>query len=533
MQATQSNFFSAERAEINAMQRQFLNVLYHDATERKGRFLKAQYRPSIRETWTTNIAVLESDTESADTYVAINSFHGQSRKASNVHTINAIFFDLDYHEPCSNDELDLRIDDTLEVLQSAANNGRLPRPTMVTKTGRGLGLFYVLEKSIANTPNTQKSIRFWKNVSNGLAKLIEHVLTDAFYRSDQVYALLELDWKVVADVSRVCRLPGTTNSKVRRICMLEDVYEINGQPIYYSLFELAQYIPAPETKDKPAVRSAGGNVIDFCAYREQPMLYRRMEKLKRAQKVFFNKTGNRELLCFYYYNTVSQIYTPLEAQDMLYSYNNGFSNPIEAYELENIIRSVSSATDQAGEVKGFYKLTDAYISEKLGINQMLTSGELTQEQADYIGFGRASKQLLRELQKEENKKRREARNREIAECIINSPEKTYKEIAGLFEVSERTVKNIAKVNNIRRYEVSEAVDEVLICDAQATDNISTDILPEVMETNVQKTAPVSNGVCVIFMWSNILDYVRAFSRGGLLVSPTTYVRFSALWCRDP
>lgn len=515
-QAVQLNFFNSA---MNEMQRQFLDILYHDSKHRNGYFLNAQYRPTIRETWTANIDSLESDMDSTDVYVAINSFHGKSRRSSNVHTINAIFFDLDFHEPCSNNELDERINNTHDLILSAADRGVLPRPTMITKSGRGLGLFYVLEKSIANTPNTQKSIQFWKHVSNGLANMIEHVLTDAFYRSDQVYALLELDWKVVADVSRVCRLPGTTNSKVHRICMLEDVYEVNGQPVYYNLSELAKFIPNPEKKDKPAVRSAGGNVVDFSAYKTSPMLYRRLEKLTRAQKIFMNKTGNRELLCFYYYNTACQLYAPLEAQAMLYEFNDNFSMPIEAYELDNIVRSVSSATDQNGDIKGYYKLTDQYIAEKLGLEQMVKLGELTQDQIDYIGFGRASKQLQRALQKSENRRKKEERNTQILNYIIENPGEKYADIAGIFGVSIRTINRIVKENDAYRYNVDSATSTSEL-DVEP-DNIAIDL-------NMPKSAPVSNGVCVYTRRGNILYVFSAFSSGGLLVFPMSYVCFGSV-----
>lgn len=131
--------------------------------------------------------------------------------------------------------------------------------------------------------------------SKNLGKVIENVIVEAAKKGIKV---LEFDWKVVGDKSRVCRLPGTTNSKARSICTLHKVYKKNGQPIYYSLSELAQYIPATEEKIKAPKNP---DIFDLCAFKLSPMLYRRIEKLRRAQNIFYDKIGNRELLCFFYY----------------------------------------------------------------------------------------------------------------------------------------------------------------------------------------------------------------------------------------
>lgn len=171
--AKQLNFFDTQ---INEMQRQFLDVMYHDAKDRKGYFFKASYRPFVREKWTTSIDNLAANIEEADTYVSINSFHGKSRNASNIHTINNLYFDLDFHEICSENELKERIDNMLKAINLAVEDGKLPCPTMITKSGRGLGLFFVLEKSIANTSNTKKAIRFWEHIAKIWGKSLKTLL---------------------------------------------------------------------------------------------------------------------------------------------------------------------------------------------------------------------------------------------------------------------------------------------------------------------------------------------------------------------
>lgn len=421
-------------SEINEQQ-QFIEILHHDY---RGGFIK---RTKLNGSEVINYATKEYHTiecydEKFNTYVTLNSFSKPSKNAKYVHSINCIYFDLDCHSWNQN-YIDSCIDNTAAILKREFETEEIPAPTMITSTGRGLGLFYVLKRSIANTVNTKKSIRYWEVIYKLLYKKIKSIL-------DLYEDVLNIDPTSVADKSRIVRMPLTKNQNNGRMCTIKHIYkEKSGKIKYYDLSELGQYVKEEQleipTKQK---NSKNVKVVSFNAYK-LPFLSARMKKLELLQANFNAACTNRrrELMCFFYFNCAKQL-NPKTAADVLYIFNEGFQHPLELSELDHVMDSVNSNKPKFGGYEGYYRITDKYIMEKL---------ELSEEEKVICGFGISKKSLQREKIKQANKEKKAARNKQIVEMIISHPELTYDEIADQIKVSVRTIKNVASKAGIRRY----------------------------------------------------------------------------------
>ena len=88
-------------------------------------------------------------------------------------------------------------------------------------------------------------------------------------------------------------------------------------------------------------------------------------RMNRIRKLLeyrgFDNSGNRELMCFCYYNSaVQQFASTQDAFNELVDFNSLFKNPLPTKELEGIRSSVDKV--------GFYKLSAPKISQLLNLS---------------------------------------------------------------------------------------------------------------------------------------------------------------------
>lgn len=533
MQAVQIEMFpkSHEWQE----QETFINALHHDAMTRGGFFAGLNLRKNDGETkvytkWAKqNPRSLMTTDDSYNRYIALNTYHCQKkeeivyafekplikttlkRDTHHLHAITSVYLDLDFHDGTMQ-EIETRVENTKELLNYAYENKSLPYPTMITSTGRGLGIFYVLDRSIANVDKAEKQIKFWEYICKEYAAMYKELLEGSFLPQ------LDIDSKVVAEKTRVVRLPGTVNLNTGTVCKLINHNKKNdGTSLYYSLKDLAGYIKNyhvyEDTHEEIKKKEASKKIVNLNAY-NKPYLVARLNKLKRAQSlVREQKEGSRELLCFYYYNTAVQIMKKEDAVKSMMEFNNEFRCPLkDKSELENIIRSVSKAKDINGNVRGYYEIKDAKILENLG---------LSEAQNEYVGFCQSLKAIKRKEKKEENQERREERNRRIAEYVMEHTEQTYEEIAGLFDVSLRTLKNILKEENVHRYQINKCETSICAEEKNVKDNVVNIVeLNQKKENEVGQTMKVQKNAPESIM----LSAPRSFSVR--TVPSTTYISYS-------
>lgn len=424
-------------------QQKFLFILHHDNRDS----YVSRFVAPLGQYSTTNLVELEEYNQIHNTYVSVHGFTKYGRKSEDIRQINAIYFDLDMHnkevlsilrsKDVQMSYIDECIGNTLNILYDAVHSEEIPEPTMITNTGRGLGIFYVLDRSIACAKGrNEKQVTYWHQVYRGLALKFKEILTEEnnqFAKNPE--ALLEFDDKVVADVSRVTRMPMTYNQAAGRECKL-----LSAEGGYYSLKELGKYIKyVPKRmiqKTENVVR------VDFFSMRFHQERIVALENLQKIRNYKCN--GNREYMCFCFYNEATQLYGPKQATSMVRTYNNNFTEPLLASEIRNLVKGVDE--NKGKDHAGFYKLSNQWIVEKC---------QMSLAEQESTGINLTKRQIERQLKKEKHHKEREERNLAIISYAQNHVDCPYKAIAEHFGVSVSTVKNVLKMGDIRRYNKEE------------------------------------------------------------------------------
>lgn len=433
--------YELEPIEYVDEQELFLSILYHDARGGNAiRMLMGEQEngePFIRHFANRNYKKVAYTSLNYNAYVTLNTFRSYKRVADEVHNYTGIFIDLDGHDFATATQMDKAIEKTKSKLRRAFKKGEISVPTMITSTGRGLGLFYILERSIANTENAKKSIKYLDDVRAALTAKYRKLLDGPGYLSVDA---------TVKDAARVCRLPLTYNHKADRWCHLIHIEYEDDEIKYYTLKELADNNHLFDEINAIREKMKSRKVISLEAYK-LPFLTIRMEKLELLQELRrYDCKGCREYMCFVYYNAAKQIHGEYQGRQATETYNKRFKVSLGKEELEHIYNTVDNNEAPSGNYEGFYKIPDDWIVDTL---------EVTEEENSICLFGASKRQIERKLAKEEHAKKRAKRNQEIAEFIKANPGITYKSISASFGVSERTVRNIAAEYEIKRYKKKE------------------------------------------------------------------------------
>lgn len=433
-----SDFFTAFVLDDTARQR-FVSALHHSNTgDHRGNMIRLILETAEVETVDEETETME-DKPSANTYaskdiepiidcedaasafdapavyVSVNSFCGFRRKVKNCYSIDAFFIDLDGHD-LSEVELEAELTKAKHILNAAFNSGMLLRPSKVTRTGRGYGIFYILERSIAaKIPQTEKVRKYYDMLYKFLIKAYTAVL-------ERGGSKLEVDTKVT-DRARVCRLPDTYNYRAGAMCRLYDTPDL-----YYTLDQIKEGChledyaikdPAEyhrslgydnnatrkvKTGDKTGEGLHKSNIVDFTEYRVSNMLNSRIRAIYALQQYFNEhgqKEGERELLCFLLYNSLVQLTDRASAKEQVKEFNQGFLEPLPERDLTT--QSFASV-DQEG---CYTRLSNDWIISKLKIDYDI---------ANECGLLVSHKAEVREQAKAATAQKRENREDIILAC---------------------------------------------------------------------------------------------------------------------
>lgn len=383
-------------------------------------------------------------------YITHNGFSDKRRKLESTRQINALFYDLDCHS-ASAFECRRLVAEAQRLIQKTVEQGILPDPTMVVDSGRGLHLYYVLERSVpyrlkrgTELQYNEKGVGFFQGVQSRLADVIDEVLGGL----DGI----DVD-RAVFDHTRVSRIPGTYNAKAGRFAAL-----VGGSEAYHHLSDLAGYKPqavplaAPKPNSKPS-----GKIVRF-----NKLMIARLRKVAELQEYRgFACEGNRELMAFVYYNTAVQVYDRADAKARLKVFNNRFKKPLPASELDGIFSAVDNVVNVKGE-SGYYVLKAESVIRLLG---------LTQEEMEATHFF-ASKRLTDRLEaKRRTKEKRDGRNARIIE-LYAAGNMTQQQVADAVGCSVRTVASVLKEEGFTRpRNASEQQIEAMLADHDDIDEL--------------------------------------------------------------
>ena len=419
----------------------FLRLLYHD--RRGGQMIWIRKdQDDVSQRSTCDIEELAATgTDRAGYYTTVHTYKGWHRTADSVYNYGAIYIDLDCHAGDQDQIADAK-DRTLQLLDAAYESGDLAVPTMITDTGRGYGIYYVLQRSIANTANNVRQQDMYRRVQRCIYTRYRDIMAQ-----DPMAAQAD---PTVLDGARVCRIPGTYNAAAGCYCRL-----IRTEWRYYELSELVQQCHlwdwisddeyARKQADKPAKRKR--KVVNVAEYR-LPFLQLRIDQLRMLQDLRGDAcTDNcREQLLFVGYSALAQIDHDTAAAE-LHTLNRRFVQPLPRSEVEHIIRETDHSKGYGHS--GYYMLSNAYMIDNLA----LTEAEI---QALGIGSG-----WRRRADRASARKKKEQKRKLVIELLMQADQLTYNQIAAEAGVSRRTVCNIAKAEGLTRYNCTKESEAVV------------------------------------------------------------------------
>lgn len=427
-------FFYTYEKNLEEEKMDFLRTLYHD--KRGGQMIRLRKKgDQVSQLSTCDMDELAATgTDLLDTYTTVHTFRGYKRTSDRVFNFGSIFIDLDCHSDAP-DQIQIAKMRTVEILEDAFSDGRLAVPTMITDSGRGFGLQYILDKSIANTWKTEKIKAFYKKVRKKLYVKYQEILS-----ADPQAAQPDAS---VLDDARVCRIPGTYNVAADTYCRLIAVsgkcYELSDLVQGCNLWDWKsgeEYKKAKEEKERKKKEIASRPVVPFAEYR-LPFLSTRLEQLEKLQEMRgADCEGCREQMLFIAYSALVQI-DRSPAAVRLQEINERFTDPLPQAELDHIIQETDQSVGM--DHKGFYKLSNAYVVDTLG---------LTDAEIKTIGIGQGLKRTAERQAARE--KKRETRE-QIIGLLKQADRLTYNEIAITAGVSRGTVCTIAKAEGLMRY----------------------------------------------------------------------------------
>lgn len=471
-----SVFYTYEK-NLEEEKMDFLRMLYHD--KRGGQMIRLRIdgKGAASQISTCDVQELAATgTDFANYYTTVNTFRGWKRTADKVFNFVSIFIDLDCHadDPAVVQEAKNR---TIQLLETAYKSGILSIPTMITDTGRGFGIQYVLTRSIAKTWKTEKNQEFYRKVRKLIFEKYQQILS-----ADPQAA--QVDPAVLED-ARVCRLPGTYNAKAGKMCRL---ISVSGK--YYELSELVQgchlwqwkseeeFRKEKEEKEKKRKEKvASGKMVSFNDFK-MPFLSARLEQMKKLQDLRGKDCdGCREQMLFIIYSTLTQIDHDTAAE-YLKAFNGRFAEPLDQCELDHIVEETDQSVGY--DHRGYYKLKNEYLIDSLG---------LSDKEIRAIGLGMgwkrtAERQAARDKKKEVREK--------IVELLKQVDPLTYQEIAEAVGVSRGKVCAIAKAEGLMRYAKAGNRKQ----EQQEEKIISIDTVREVHNQVDKSTKIADRSVCV-------------------------------------
>lgn len=417
---------------------QFYAILFHD--DRKSNAVVATRRGSL---WAeeslpcSQLGYLRSTfIDTNDHYVSVNSFAGKRRDTAKCRQVNAIMFDVDAHKGSHTSIVSaLR-----QRLDSAIGAGTIPAPNIVVDSGRGLQVYYVLEKSIPyrlkDGQVNSKVLDFMADVRRKLAVLMERELVAHVPGS-------ELDTSVF-DIVRVARIPGSFNSTAARRAKL-----ISTSPSFHNLAGLNEFCKQNIVSVQNEKPHKGKSARIYKFDRLQMMRMTKVEELVAYREAHGGCQGTRDLCLFVYYNAATQVLGPQEALHRTHQLNNKLREPLPAQDIEQIAKTVDEVTIKHGAHKGkagFYPLSKESIIAKL----QLEAQEITS-----IDFFASKRQTARQAAKIATKTKRETRNQQI--CKLYGSGWSQTQIAKEIGCSIGTVSTVTRAANIQRGSIKKTI----------------------------------------------------------------------------
>ena len=264
----------------------------------------------------------------ANIYITANSFFKPSRTIESIRKLNALYIDLDYYK--IEKYKDYTAEEMIEVLEEKYFGESIPKPTMITFTGRGLGIYW----AINNLP--YMALPLWNTVQKYILYKLKPVGADS----------------ISIDASRLLRLCGTTNLKSKKGTYI--IY--SNESTVYNLRDIQkEYLPVlskKKTKVKKISTSKEGRIINI--YNLHNLHFARLNDLiklvemrhgfcRNGNGVLVQKGSREKMVFLYRYWSCCYTADPKAALESTLEFNSKFNLPLKESEVIEASKSAEKA----------------------------------------------------------------------------------------------------------------------------------------------------------------------------------------------
>lgn len=285
---------------------------------------------NVTKDYNTLKTTLEECRGQKDIYININPFKNFKRERDNVHQLKFLYADLDVENYREKRKSYLSIEQTVVAIDYLVKDFKIPQPTMLVHTGRGLHAYWSIGDYVSNATNN----KFWEDIQLQLYNILKN---------------LGADRAIVTDTSRVLRVPCTVNSKNGAVCK---ILEYNSNNIYsledirnkYFKENLDKELQDKKTKIKKSKIIKNNNIINLSKSKTLFTLHKsRLEDLIKLIKMREGKLeGNRNnilLQISYYYAVTHKRATEEEVIEFAREINNLFQDKLKEKEVKSIVKN--------------------------------------------------------------------------------------------------------------------------------------------------------------------------------------------------
>lgn len=436
---------------MNATLKKHLELLHNDTTafitvgQKDGDIISYHYHfKGVENTYNAVLSLLENK---KDTYISNASFYAPKRGIATLYRINSLFADLDCHK----DGEVLNVDALMYYLDHEFFGIKVPHPTEVVFTGRGVQIFWVIEHA------PRQALPLWTLVQNKILEELEEIT--------EFVPNVEVDW-ACKDITRISRVPGSWHSGVNRqadsIRVNENRYRLDD--IISGYFPSLDFDRDNYTKGKKKPVREPKNRVKTNAMTEEERILKKLTLLQARAEDFETLIklrggdceGYRDHLLFYYIWTVIDKRSTLnDVERELDALNCLFKTPMSQTEIKRKARHVynkfNAQSLKKAKPKQKYEWHDRYVFKNETVIKKLNITLDEQRQLQTI----ISKEIKNERDNNRKKKARRDENgqlksripvierRKLVAELINLGY-TQKQIAETLGISVDTVKNDRK-----------------------------------------------------------------------------------------
>ncbi|MBS6509871.1 MAG: response regulator transcription factor [Paraclostridium bifermentans] len=264
--------------------------------------------------------VVEELHEQNDVFVAPNTMYIPKRRVENIRQFRSLFQDID----CEN--LGFEKAETVYLIWELYYEGKIPKPTMVTDSGRGVHLYWRIQNAPYGALNT------WQELQDYIYYNLKHLGAD----------------RQATDSARVLRLPGTINSKNQVNC---EVLYIDDE-LEYSMYDLREkylnYRPKSYQLQMEDTKVVENKVISnrfFNSYSLHMQRANDLQTLCRLRKFDMKGYRNMAIHCYAYWKGI-YVRDQYELEKEVIELNKAFKEPLKDTEVKAVLRCIPKAIEK-------------------------------------------------------------------------------------------------------------------------------------------------------------------------------------------